>query len=417
MADDPLTGRIIEAGLRLLADQPAQVLDRGLNRNLVALAAGTAPATFHRKFKVKDNFLDAVVAALPPAVPYDEKELRAEAEGLAADGQHGLRAVRTLVLRRYAALTDTRWFTGHLLAHWLAPSAPTVNARVIDSYRSRDRIAHAVLEVAFEKMGVTLRRPLNARTVALVMNALIEGVQLRMRVDPANVSAELLADALEALLTGAVDFDERHRALGDALPQQAPAVPLPANPRAAVIAAAQREFGRRGYFNTSLDLIAETAGVPRDKLDLLYSSKIDIIEKALRSRIDALTVTVDDAVAFGEPVRVTIERFLTGCAQLVADETVFMDALLLAVAHDTYGESERMRSVKEKLHLPRIITEVVRTGQRSGELTDAWSAEDLAAWMTNTVLMRCFTRRTESAEVNARFAAAMALDGLSGTGA
>ncbi|WP_067649084.1 TetR/AcrR family transcriptional regulator [Nocardia harenae] len=410
-AADPITARFIEAALRTLAEEPARVLDRGLNRDRLVELSGAAAATFSRKFRTKQVFLDAIAATLPPPVICGADELRAEIERIDAAGQRGDRAIHELVLRRYQALTEPRRFAGQLLAHWLAPSDGRLRARLRDSYRQRDDAAHAVLDAAFERVGVTLRRPLGAGTLAVAVNALLEGLQLRMRAEPEVVTAELLANAVSALLNGAIDVEERHRPVGDPAPKRAP-VALPSNPRAAVIAAARLEFGNRGYFNTGMEHVAETSGVPRDKLELLFPSKIHIIEAALRTPFDQLGTEITDAAAFDVDAATTIRRYLLGCARLIGAETVFMDTLLVAVAHDTYGAPERIRSVKTQLNLPAIIEPVVERGQKRRELADDHPPAEVAAWLTNAILLRCFTFRDRSAEENAAFAADVALRGV-----
>lgn len=409
---DPISARFIEAALRALAEEPARVLDRGLNRDRLVALTGAAAATFSRKFRTKQVFLDAVAAALPPTVDCGADELRAEIERIDAAGQRGDRAIHELVLRRFTALTEPRRFTRQLLAHWLAPSDARLRARLRGSYRQRDEIAHAVLDAAFERVGVTLRRPLGASTLAVAVNAVLEGLQLRMRAEPEVVTAELVANTLSALLSGAIDFDERHRPIGDPAPRRAAPVPLPGNPRAAAIAAARTEFGNRGYFNTTMEHVAETSGVPRDKLDLLFPSKIHLIEAALRTPFDQLGTEIADAAAFDVDAPATIRRYLLGCARLIAAETVFMDTLLVAVAHDTYGAPERIRSVKAQLDLPAIIEPVVERGQKRGELADDHPPAEVAAWLTNAILLRCFTFRDRPAEENAAFAADVALRGV-----
>ncbi|RZL70612.1 MAG: TetR/AcrR family transcriptional regulator, partial [Rhodococcus sp. (in: high G+C Gram-positive bacteria)] len=69
-------------------------------------------------------------------------------------------------------------------------------------------------------------------------------------------------------------------------------------------------------------------------------------------------------------------------------------------------------SIKEKLNLPAIIGPVIARGQDSGVFRKSSSPVDLAAGITNTLLMRCFTRRQNSPQDNANFVAELLLDGL-----
>ena len=187
---------------------------------------------------------------------------------------------------------------------------------------------------------------------------------------------------------------------------------VPRDPRAAIIAAARTELGKRGYFMTRMDDIADNAGVPRGAMKRLFPTKPHILVAALQSRVDALRESVADDILLGLDEVSIIDNFLLRCAQLAADEIAFMDALLVAVAHDTYGEPEGLLSIKEKLNIPAIIGPVIQQGQDAGTLALIGTPADLAAGITNTLLMRCFTRRSVSPEDNAAFIGNLLLRGL-----
>jgi AcrR family transcriptional regulator len=162
-----------------------------------------------------------------------------------------------------------------------------------------------------------------------------------------------------------------------------------------------------------VDDVADIAGVPRTACKTLFPTKPSVIVAALQSRVDRLRESVADDHLLGLDELTILQNHMLRCAQLAADELEFMDALLVAVAHDTYGEPEGLISIKEKLNLPSIIAPVIARGQDTGIFRKSSSPVDLAAGITNTLLMRCFTRRQNSPQDNATFVGELLLDGLS----
>ncbi|WP_256987631.1 TetR family transcriptional regulator C-terminal domain-containing protein [Rhodococcoides fascians] len=319
--------------------------------------------------------------------------------------------VTALVAQYFPAIVDRKSITESLLDHVFGgPSSPTL----LSEYRVRDEAVLGAFEALFDPDGGAFRRPFTARTFAVTVNAIIDGFRLRSQADAASVSAEVMSDAVLAFLGAVVDTSGRHQHLDDVGEVDSPVEerPLPRDPRAAIVTAARDEFGKRGYFMTRMDDVADIAGVPRTACKTLFPTKPSVIVAALQNRVDHLRESVADDQLLGLDELTILRNHMLRCAQLAADEVEFMDALLVAVAHDTYGEPEGLISIKEKLNLPAIIGPVIARGQDSGVFRKSSSPVDLAAGITNTLLMRCFTRRQNSPQDNANFVAELLLDGL-----
>ncbi|MBO0855088.1 MAG: TetR/AcrR family transcriptional regulator [Nocardia sp.] len=409
------------AGLHELIDHPDRVLDRGLRVEDTINAAGASQATFYRRFPTKGAFLDAILDEVLVPEACSEPRVRAQArEALAANGNLTGAMVRSLVGTYFTVLTEEASLARNLMARSFSRSNPRAAQAVREAYRGRDAVALAVLEESFERSGAVLRKPFTAKTLTMAMVAVVEGFQLRYRADPGSVTPEVVADTLLALLAGAAEVDDGHRHLDDVVaavdrtpaPDAAAPKPLPRDPRAAVIRAARAEFGKRGYVLAQLEVIAENAGLPLETVRRFFPNKALIIVGGLRSAMDALREGVADDLMLGLEETAIVENHLLRCAQLFADETPFMDALVMSAAHDTYGEPEGLVSIKEHLDLPAIIAPVIEQGQRNGTFTCGQPPMELAAGLTNLMLLRCFARRTQSPEANAAFVGEILLYGM-----
>lgn len=411
---DATTRQFIEAGVRALLDNPRQLIERGLRSEDVVNEAGASQATFFRKFTTKSDFVDAVVAELVTPRGQSTEDIERAVEKYMASNADALRpTIIALVDDSFGALTDDNATAVQSLARIFG----NAGAHKLD-YERRDRLVLAAYTALFARTDAAFRRPFTARTFAVAVNALLDGFRTRNAFDATVVTAELVSDSLLALLGAVVDTTGMHQHLDDMVGPietfDAPR-PVPRDPRAALLSSARVELGKRGYFMTRMDDIADNAGVPRAAMKKLFPTKPHILVAALQSRIDALRESVADDVLIGLDELDIIDNFLLRCARLAADESAFMDALLVAVAHDTYGEPEGLLSVKTKLNIPAILGPVIARGQEKGTLSLFGTPVDLAAGITNTLLMRCFTRRNISPEDNALFVGNLLLRGLDAT--
>ncbi|NIL91250.1 hypothetical protein RhoFasSB10_03592 [Rhodococcus fascians] len=408
---DATATHFVEAAVTLLVADPRRILDRGMRIEDVVHASDSSVATFFRKFSTKADFLDKVVEQLArTSLPIDAHEtVRTQM----TDSDASIRAtVSALVVQYFPEIVDRKSVTKSLLDHvFSGPSSPTL----MSDYHVRDQAVLGAFEGLFDPDGGAFRRPFMARSFAVTVNAIIDGFRIRSQVGDKSVSADVMSDAVLAFLGAVVDTSGHHQHLDDVVREVGVPVedrPLPRDPRAAIVTAARDEFGKRGYFMTRMDDVADIAGVPRAACKTLFPTKPSVIVAALQNRVDHLRESVADDQLLGLDELTILRNHMLRCAQLAADEVEFMDALLVAVAHDTYGEPEGLISIKEKLNLPAIIGPVIARGQDSGVFRKSSSPVDLAAGITNTLLMRCFTRRQNSPQDNANFVAELLLDGL-----
>ncbi|AFU01972.1 TetR family transcriptional regulator [Nocardia brasiliensis] len=401
--------------MQVLLEQPAKLMDGGLRIEEVIDRANSSNATFYRKFATKSRFLVRVLDQL-----IDDARVRTadvcECARQALDAADGdrIRAVRELVITHFDAACSDRNATTRLLAHTLGPTAPRGGLQA--TYRHTDQLILAIFEVLFAKSGATLRKPLTKESFCVVLSALLEGFLIRRRVEPAAVPAELVAAAVLGVLNVAVDTEQRHEHIEDALTAlaAAPALPtaLPSEPRAALLSAARTEFTKRGYFMTGIEAIATEARVPLDKAKRIFPTKTQLILDALKPAYASLRLDIADDAAIGYDAVAIVHRHFVRCARLVAAERAFMDALMAAVAHDTYAEEDGLISIRRELDFPGLLVPILTEAQGTGVFADDQPPQELAALLTNTLLLRCFTRRSVDPDANAEFVSTLVLNGL-----
>ncbi|MFI6165487.1 TetR family transcriptional regulator [Nocardia sp. NPDC051052] len=407
----------MQAGIRLLVEQPEKLLDGGLRSEDAINIANSSHATFYRKFSTKSRYLAEVLDQLADDAPGAPSDLRAlTRSALDAHGGDRRRAVRALILTHFDAAFNDAFTTRRLLAMAFGSSSRRTPGTMRATYRRSDALILQIFEVLFAHTGATFRKPLTANSFCVVLTALLDGFLIRHRAEPQAVSAELVADAVLAVLNAAVDSSQSHSHIDDALTAlgTTPGRPsvLPSEPRAALLEAARSEFTKRGYFMTTIAAIAADARVPLDAARRIFPTKAHLIIGALKSAHATLGEGIADDTALGHDDVTIVRNHYLRCARLVDEERPFMDALMAAVAHDTYAEPDGLISIKRELNFPALLAPVIQHGQDSGVFADDRPAVEIAAFLTNTLLLRCFTSRNLSPEQNAAFVSSVTFDGL-----
>ncbi|ANZ36055.1 hypothetical protein BBK82_08215 [Lentzea guizhouensis] len=290
------------------------------------------------------------------------------------------------------------------------------------AYAAYDEAGIQAYQAILARWGATLRAPFTAELMAVTLTALVEGLAIRHLADPEAVPNHLFGNAVIALIGSVVDTGQNHEHIDDVITPLADEImltyevaridSLPEDPRSAIIAAARAEFAARGYFATTLAHISIRAGVPLSVLKQLFPSKALIVVKALRPQFDELRSKIDDDLALLVAPAVIVKRHLGRLASFAVCNQDFVEAFLMLVAHETATSPEIAVEVRRELDLPSVMTPAIKLGQEHGVFVSTIEAYELSAALTNSLLLRCFTRRDDDAATHAEFIHATCLHGL-----
>ncbi|CAM3895222.1 TetR/AcrR family transcriptional regulator [Smaragdicoccus niigatensis] len=412
---DEGTRQLVDSGLAILISNPRQLLQRGLNIEQAFQDSDVSRATFYRRFPNKENFLAAVVNALIRTNRFDTSAARSIAERTWSDqGEDLQQSIRTLIEHGWVAAEKSDLVPRQLLATLFGRSNAQNRADLQHSYEVRDRAATAMFDALIGTTGATLRKPFTVQSLSTALTAIADGFLLRAAVDSRSTLSSLLTDVVlaftNAVLTPVHDHGHLYGTLAALNPPE-PSGNVPRDPRAALIDSARAEFLRSGYFGATYESITVNARVPLHTARRIFPTKTHIIAGALKPDYERLRTAIDDDLVIELDEVDILKNHFIRCAHLAADERAFMDALVAAVAHDTYSEPDGLLAIKEALNLPALIVPAIASGQKKGRINAAYPPFELAAMMTNTLLLRCFTRRDVPPEDNAAIVSDLMIDG------
>jgi AcrR family transcriptional regulator len=149
-----------------------------------------------------------------------------------------------------------------------------------------------------------------------------------------------------------------------------------------VLERALATFWEHGYEGTSIDELVAATGLGRASLYGAFGDKEQIFVRALERYCaragESLGIATDDSSA-----RVALERMLRGMVTKSSPRSGPRGCFLLSTAVGGDAPSAAREAYTEyTARLERALTELVRRGQESGELTRAGDAQSVARMLT-----------------------------------
>lgn len=214
--------RLLEAGLELLAESSRGDLGRILKTAAVAERAGLHRQTFYLHWRTQAEYVDEVIEYVTdPSVSSQSERLANLAEKMPGPGDDPSEEVRQRVTETFSHWTDDPVYVSRLVLWALHAKDEKVAERLRDLYRTNDRNTAAGYQAIGDQWGLEPRPPFTYESIALLFNALRDGLLLHLTIDPSNVPASFIEDvnlALSWVVTrrkgdpdDAEDFDERFR--------------------------------------------------------------------------------------------------------------------------------------------------------------------------------------------------------------
>jgi AcrR family transcriptional regulator len=421
--DSTSRAKLLDAGMRQLLEDGLKIVQRGLDVKDITSRSRVSEKTYYEVFRNKGRFVDELLSSLNAAPQRAAAGLtEVVQQQLIKTGGDPRKTVRAVCAWDFEQVRQDPSILVQLAVLVLARQHPGAMSRLRHAYAVYDNAGKQAYEVILARWGAALRKPFTHESVAVILTALVEGLSIRHLADPKAVSPALFGETVIALIGSIVDTGQNHEHIDDVVAplaeevmgmyERAQADRLPDNPRGAIVDAARREFGTRGYFATTLGHISISAAVPLPVLKQLFPSKALIVVGALRTHVEDIRRQTNDDRALGLPLTDVITRFLKRLASFALNNREFVEALLAVVAHDTAASPETAVQVKRELDLPGIIVPVIEAAQEHGHVAADLSAYDAAAMAVNTLLLRCFTRREHSADEHAEVVMSVLFYGL-----
>ncbi|KQM81181.1 TetR/AcrR family transcriptional regulator [Agromyces sp. Leaf222] len=170
-------------------------------------------------------------------------------------------------------------------------------------------------------------------------------------------------------------------------------------------------FNEFGYDATSMGVLAERLGLSKSAIYHHFTSKDEILDRALDSALAALEGVLEDADAAGGRAADRLDLVLRGAVHVLVDRLPSV-TLLLRVRGNT--EVER-RALERRRAFDKRVTALVSEAQGEGSLRsdlDASVVSRLTFGMINSIVEWYRPGGTETADRLADDVVAVALDGL-----
>ena len=169
--------------------------------------------------------------------------------------------------------------------------------------------------------------------------------------------------------------------------ERKPGRPVDAAKRAAVLAAAQRLFLSNGFAGTSMDAVAEAAGVSKLTAYKYFGSKQELFADAIAAKCASAFTGIDLDNFAGHDVRIGLEKFGRAFLKLVLDPGAMAVHRLISSERERNPELGRLflenavRPISDKL--ATIIARHEEAGRISTGEDPMMAAQDLLALWRN----------------------------------
>jgi len=141
--------------------------------------------------------------------------------------------------------------------------------------------------------------------------------------------------------------------------------------RAAILDAAAGEFDERGYLGTSMDAVAERAGLTKGALYFHFTSKADLAGAVIARQHEVSRRYGEAAAARGTTPLEVLMWMSQGLASQMIHETVVSAGIRLSTEAAT-ADVARQDPYADWI---AVVTDLVRQGIDAGEVDPAWDPE------------------------------------------
>ena len=140
-------------------------------------------------------------------------------------------------------------------------------------------------------------------------------------------------------------------------------------------------FITQGYHATTVEVIAQAAGLTKGAVYFYFKSKANVL-KALLDRTEELTIepTIAAMNASGDDPKDRLNAFVRSQSVIGAEKTEYMLlAILMSAEFNGSGDEIEQRLIELMARMENSLRETVKSGQKIGIFRDAIGAEELAS--------------------------------------
>ena len=213
---------MLEGAMRLLAESSREHLRRVLTTGAVTAAAGLSRQTFYLHWSSQADFVDDFVRYVTDPTHSSSSQRLAEIEDdLEEATDDPAEEVRRMSRRTYRRWAEDPVHFARMVLWATHPNDALVRARMRELYEANDEAAAAGFGAVGDAWGIEPRPPFTLETVALLFNALRDGLMLQLMIRGDEVPPSFFDD-VHLLLSRAVtrrvgdpdppDLDEEYRA-------------------------------------------------------------------------------------------------------------------------------------------------------------------------------------------------------------
>lgn len=187
----------------------------------------------------------------------------------------------------------------------------------------------------------------------------------------------------------------------------------PTSSASSIIHAARLLFDTEPFRDVTVGRIARAADVNEVTVYRIFGSKDGLAAACWVGNVEKLRRGIRRDQSSTEDPLERVEKHVARLARVAIQDRAVTLALLLAVEAQSVERGSKIAALDPRaiVKLPQLLDPLVASAQAAGQVTADHSSFDIAAFLTNAVLIRLMTRQQANAADVSRFVIDLAIGG------